>query len=266
VDPPEQPGDWLDSHSGRTLPSPLGRAVVLALVAAAIVVAAVWVTMRAADDRRAEAEWPGGCGVDGNKHWCARPSGAMTAGSLTSVVRAWCPRLADTAPADLVPQPLALAELGGGASLASTDGNRSRGREDALLGRRTEFSWVTRWVGGPSDGQVEIRCPGSTHVVSGLRLSAGQLRSTVAARTGARSPYVDFVKVAHAALAEANPRHDLSFGSLACDTSPVDLVDPQPRRRFTCQWDGYGPPGKTVLTAEFEITATSPYFRRAPDA
>jgi hypothetical protein len=164
----------------------------------------------------------------------------------------------------VVPQPVALADLGGGDSLASTEGDRrTGGTEHALLGHGNDFAWVTRWVGGDSDGAVEIRCPGSTHDVPGLRLTGDQYRSTVLARSGPQSTRLDFLEVGRLAVVGTNPRHDLSFGSLTCDTSAIDLRDLRPGRSFSCRWDGFGPPGRTVLSADFAITATRPWFRRA---
>ena len=250
--------DRVPARPGRSRASSVRRGAVVLLVASVVAVGAV-VLSRTAPGRGSEAAWPGGCGLQGHPQWCARPSAAMTAGSLESVVRAWCPGLAH---GPLRPQRVALADLGGGEALASTGGDRVRGTEHALLGRRQVFAWVTRTVGGSTDGQVEIRCPGSTHEVPGLRLTGSQYRSTVLARSHGRTRRLDFVEVARTAVLGANPRKDLSFGSVACDTSAVGLSSLRPGRPFTCRWEGYGPPGKTVLGAQFRVTSREPWFRR----
>lgn len=245
--------DWVEGRPDKG-PASRARRVVGAAAGVALAVAALAVVLVSRD-----AAWPSRCGVDGHEDWCGAPSAAMTGSALASVVRGYCPGLT-SASADVEPQPLSLANLGSRDTLAKVTGSSAAGTEDALLGRPSSFSWVTRWVGGPNGGRVELRCPGGTGQVPGLRLAADQFRSTVAAARGRRSR-LDFRAVAMTAVRSQSLQRRVSFGFTTCDTSAVDLQHLTPGSTFRCLVEAYYPQGVGAYPVTYRVTRDRPYFR-----
>lgn len=245
--------DSLSSHPGRS--DSLRRGNVIALVCvAALALAALTVLAR---DRH--PDWPSGCGVEGHADWCAEPSRAMTGLALTRLVRDYCPSLSTSATADVVPRPLELADLGGRDAFAKTSGTRGAGAEDSLLGRGSDFSWVTRWTGGPENGVVELRCPGQSSRVPSLHLDQDQFRSTVAATRG-HPGHINFAELAASSVRRVPGGFGVSFGFVTCDTARLDLRHLRPGTRFSCGIEVYYALGKGGYRLSYRVTGQQPYF------
>jgi hypothetical protein len=247
----------LSSHPGdrdprRRRTGLLAAVCVLALALAASAMAA----------RNRHPDWPTGCGVDGHANWCAQPSQAMTGAALTGMVRDYCPGLPRKEPRGLEPRPLALVDLAGGDTLARTTGTRGAGTEDALLGRGSSFSWVTRWYGGTRDGMVELRCPGQTHLVPSVRLEADQYRSTVAAARG-EPRRIDFAELAKSTVRRFPGRFSVSYGFVSCDTTGVDLQRLAAGATFSCRVEVYSWLGQGGYRLDYRVVEDRPYFVRA---
>lgn len=249
----------LSGHPDQHVRSRLGeRAAILGAVA----LVAVGVLLAFADDR----DWPQDCGVDGRAEWCAEPSEVMTEPPVVSLVRDYCPQLADVPLQEMVPQPLGQLNLASDQALAKTSGTDREGTEDALLGRPGEFAWVTRWVGGESDGRVEVRCPDDTASTASLRLESDQFRSTVAASSAVDARYIDFTEVARQSVPalSGTGMGRTSFGFVTCDTTGIDLDDPASGRTFFCVTEVYGLQGTGGYRSIYQVTPDSPYFEKVP--
>jgi hypothetical protein len=247
--------DSLSSHPGRGESLRRSNALVVVCVVA-LAIAASAVVLRSRDP-----DWPTGCGVDGHADWCAEPSRAMTDTALTRMVRDYCPGLSSSDPDDLVPRPLALADLAGREAYAKTSGSRRSGSEDSLLGRGSSFSWVTRWSGGPDDGVVELRCLGRSDTVPSLHLDAAQYASSVAAARGEQG-HLDFTELAESSVRSLPGRFGVSFGFVTCDTTGLDLQPLPVGKRFTCGIEVYTRLGKGGYQLNYRVTAQPPYFVR----
>jgi hypothetical protein len=245
--------DWLDSGPARQRRP---RAWRLAGLATAVAVALATLVVVLVSRNPA---WPSRCGVEGHEDWCRSTSVEMAGSALAAVVRGYCPGLRPGA-GDVEPQPLSLADLGSPDTLVRVTEDPTAGTEDALLGRPESFSWVTRWVGGPEGGRVELRCPGGTSRVPGLRLAADQFRSTAAAARGTPRR-LDFRAVARAAVRSQTPQRRVSFGFLTCDTRSVHLAHPRAGSRFRCTVEAYWPQGMGAYPQTFMVTRERPYFR-----
>ena len=80
-------------------------------------------------------------------------------------------------------------------------------------------AWVTRAVGGPEDGRIQVRCRGSHGRIPSLVLEASQVDATLAAIRG-KDRVIDFGQVARRTadtLWRQRP-FDASFGYFTCDT------------------------------------------------
>jgi hypothetical protein len=206
-------------------------------------------------------DWPTGCGIAGHPSWCAQPSAAMTNESIVALVHAYCPSLAAFPVDDVVPQPLIELDLADGETFARTSGNPSAGREEALLGRPSALSWLTRWVGGERDGVWEVRCPGNARSTPSLHLEGEQLDSTIAA-SQSEARQIDFRDVARQLVA-ATPKEraaELSFGFLECDTTSLNLTRPRVGDTFACTVEIYSPEGKGASRATYRVIGERPYF------
>ena len=169
----------------------------------------------------------------------------MTGPEVAQLVASYCPGLVGADPADFAPQPLSEIGVAGGDSLARTSGKPDRGTEDALIGVRSARAWVTRAVGGPEDGRVEVRCQDDRDRVPSLVLEAEQVESTLAAIRG-EGRVIDFGEVArHTARSLWRERpSDTSFGYFTCDTAGIDLRRPRAGGTFTCMTEVYAAEGK----------------------
>ena len=244
--PDRSPWGWA---AWRDLPRGWKIAAGLALAGAA---AAAGLTGFSDDPR-----WPTGCGVDGHPGWCTDASQAMTDPGVAQLVVSYCPGLAGADPAELAPQPLSRISIAGGGSLARTSGQPDRGTEDALIGVRDAGAWVTRTVGGPEDGQLEVRCRGSRGRVPSLVLEAAQVESTLAAIRG-QDRVIDFGQVARRtadSLWRQRPS-DASFGYFSCDTSEIDLRRPEAESTFTCLTEIYTALGKGGHVSTHTVSAS----------
>ena len=203
-----------------------------------------------------EPGWPTGCGVEGHPGWCTDASQAMTDPAMAELVGSYCPGLAGADPGELAPQSLSRISIAGRTSLARTSGQPDRGTEDALIGVRGAGAWVTRVVGGPEDGRVQVRCQGSRGGVPGLVLEASQVESTLAAIRG-EDRVIDFAKVARrtaASLWMQRPS-DASLGYFTCDTSKIDLRRPRAASTFTCLTEIYAAEGKGGHVSTYTVSA-----------
>ena len=203
-----------------------------------------------------DPHWPTGCGVDGHPGWCTDPSQAMTDPAMTELVGSYCPGLARADPGELAPQPLSRIDIAGGSSLARTTGRPDRGTEDALIGVRGAGAWLTRAVGGPEDGRIQVRCQGSRGRVPGLVLEASQVESTLAAIRG-KDRVIDFGQVARRTAASLwiQRASDASFGYFTCDTSGIDLRRPRAASTFTCMTEIYAAEGKGGHVSTYTVSA-----------
>ena len=244
--------DWISGPAGSGSTRLFRTAVLLGTAAALVVAAAVVVLTR-------HPEWPTRCGVDGHQDGCARPLRAMTQPDVLAVARHHCPGIDS-----LEPQPLARADLAGGDTLARVTGTRRNGREDALLGAPATFAWVTRWVGGATDGRVEVRCAGASRRVASLRLDADQLASTIAAVDA--EPSVDFSAVAESAARSVSVRGRPSLGFLDCDTGGVDLRRPNAGELFVCSLQVFSQQGQGGYRLTYRVTDDRPWFEPVPSA
>jgi hypothetical protein len=185
----------------------------------------------------------------------------MAGPALASVVRDYCPGLAGSAVSSVVPQPLDLADLGGHGARAQISGSRRSGTENALLGRPTSFAWVSRKVGGPGSGVVELRCVSRAGMTPALHLTGDQLRSTISA-VGGGGGALSLARVAEFAVRSLPERSSVSFGFLRCDTHEVDLAAPKPGQRFVCNLQVYWRQGEGGYRLAFRVTPRNPYFTR----
>lgn len=216
----------------------------------------------------ANPSWPTKCKVDGHSEWCGEPSWAMSNPALAALAHDYCPKLSMALLQEVVPQPLSRMDLANQDTFAKTSGNAETGTEDALLGERENFAWITRWVGGETDGLVEVRCPGDTQTIPSMALKADQFRSTLAAANGADGQHIDFAEVARQsvdALSDGQPTQSTgtSFGFMACNTEGIDLSEPQVGRTFFCMVEVYGEQGKGGYSASYRVTADAPFFESA---
>lgn len=257
--PASDPSDPSSGHSDEDARS---RVRERAALLGAVVLVAAGALLGSADDR----DWPQGCGVDGRAEWCAEPSTAMTEPAVLSLVRGYCPRLANIPLQDVAPQPLSQLGLASEQALAMTSGSDRDGTEDALLGRSGEFARVTRWIGGESDGRLEVRCFSDPRVSASIRLEADQFRSTVAAAGAADAPYIDFTEVARQSLPAASGIGfgRMSFRSVTCDTTDIDLDDPATGSTFFCVTKVHGRQGTGGYRAIYQVVPESPYFESVP--
>ena len=226
------------------------------LVAVTVVVLVVGAA--AAWDVATDSDWPSGCRVSGNPDWCSEPSDEMTDPTLAALAHTYCPRLAQLAPGDVVPQPLSELRLADEGTFARTTGSTESGSEDALLGRPGAVAWVTRW----QDGRIELRCPGSSTTTPSLRLGADQFSSTVASMEEAEGPRINFADVATELASTA--RADMSYGFLTCDTGGVDLAAPEAGDTFSCAVEVFGFQGQGAYRAAYRVTGDAPFFEPAP--
>lgn len=203
-----------------------------------------------------DPHWPTGCGVDGHPGWCANASQAMTDPAMAELVGRYCPGLAGADPGELAPQPLSRIGIAGRGSLARSSGQPDRGTEDALLGVRGAGAWVTRAIGGPEDGRIQIRCRGSHGRIPGLVLEASQVESTLAAIRG-EDGVIDFGQVARRTAASLRMQRpsDASFGYFTCDTSKIDLRRPRAASTFTCLTEIYAAEGKGSHVSTYTVSA-----------
>jgi hypothetical protein len=232
---------------------PIKRKIAAGLALAVAAVAAAGLTGLFSGD----PHWPTGCGVDGHPDWCTDASQAMTDPAMAELVGSYCPGLAGTDPADLAPQPLSRISIAGHSSLARTSGQPDRGTEDALIGvRGGAGAWVTRAVGGPEDGRIQVRCQGSREGVPGLVLEAPQVESTLAAIRG-EDRVIDFGQVARRTAASLSIQRpsDASFGYFTCDTSKIDLRRPRSASTFTCLTEIYAAEGKGSHVSTYTVSA-----------
>jgi hypothetical protein len=252
VDPLPGEVESLSSHPADRDPS--RRTSLLAAVF--VVVLALGASAMAMRSR--DPGWPTGCGIDGHANWCAQPSRAMTAAALTGLVHDYCPALSSV-PGHVAPRPLSLGDLASRDTFARTTGNRDSGAEDALLGRGSSFSWVTRRSGGPQGGTVELRCPGQTDRVASMRLTQEQYRSTVAAARG-EPGRIDFTALAKSSVRQFPGRFRVSYGFLSCDTSGLDLQRLMPGKTFACHIEVYSWLGRGGYRLDYRVVPHPPYF------
>lgn len=113
---------------------------------------------------------------------------------------------------------------------------------------------------------MEIRCSGNTPSSASLRLTSDQLRSTLAATTADDAPHIDFAELAKQSVTPLSDagRTDVSFSFTTCDTTGIDLRDPQPASTFSCVIEVYGQQGKGGYSAFFQVVAERPYFESVP--
>jgi hypothetical protein len=203
-----------------------------------------------------DPRWPTGCGIDGHPGWCMHASQAMTDPAMTELLVSYCPGLAGADPDELAPQPLSRISIAGDSSLSRTSGLPGAGAEDALLGVRGAGAWVTRAVGGPEDGRIQVRCQGSRGPVPDLVLAASQVESTLAAIRG-KDRVIDFGQVAHRTAASLSTQRpsDASFGYFTCETSHVDLRQPRAASTFTCRTELYAAEGKGSYVSTYTVSA-----------
>jgi hypothetical protein len=203
-----------------------------------------------------DPRWPTGCGVDGHPGWCTDASRAMADPAMAELVGSYCPRLEAADPGELAPQPLSRIGIAGHSSLARTSGQPDRGTEDALIGFRGAGAWVTRAVGGPDDGKIQVRCQGSRERIPRLVLEASQVESTLAAIRG-ENGVIDFGEVARRTAASLSMRRhsDASFGYFTCDTSSIDLRRPRGASTFTCLTEIYAAEGKGGRVSTYTVSA-----------
>src|SRR3954447_4165791 len=249
--------ETLSSHSGDRHAS---RRTSL-LVAVCVVVLAIAASTMAM--RHRDPDWPTRCGVDGHANWCAKPSRVMTTAALTGLAHDYCPALASV-PGEVVPRPLSLGDLASADAFARTTGTRGSGAEDALLGRGSSFSWVTRRSGGHQNGAVELRCPGQTFLVPSMRLTGEQFRSTVAAARGELGR-IDFAELAKRSVRRFPNRFRTSYGFLSCDTAGIDLRRLAPGKAFTCRIEVYSWLGQGGYRLDYRVVGHPPYFVRDPN-
>jgi hypothetical protein len=247
---------WIDTEhqSGRRrydLRLWFAAGLVAVLIAAG---AAVWEVAK-------ESYWPSGCNVSGHPDWCSDPSDAITDPTVVALAHAYCPALSELARADVVPQPFSELRLADDDTFAKTSGGPESGSEDVLLGAPGAVAWVTRW----QDGLVEVRCPGSSLTTPSLRLRADQFASTVASVNSAADRRVNFADVATQLVTTpaAQPRGDVSYGFLTCDTGDVDLDAPEVGETFSCAVQVFGFQGQGAYRASYRITDEDPYFEPA---
>jgi len=251
---PPAPGlAWIDTEEGPGRRGPGRRPLLLGVLAAVMLVAAVvaWELTRTPD-------WPSGCPVSGHADWCSDPSEAITDPALVDLARSYCPALSRVDEGDVVPQPLSELGLADERTFAKTTGDPESGSEDALLGTPGAVAWVTRW----QDGQVQVRCAGSSATTPSLRLRADQFRSTVAAGGAPDRPHVAFTDVARD-MAEGystDPRTDTSYGFVSCDTDAIDLELPEVGETFSCVVEVYGLEGEGRHRESYRIAADRPFF------
>jgi hypothetical protein len=230
---------------------PMKRKIAAGLALAVAALAAAGLTGSFSADPR----WPTGCGVDGHPGWCTDASQAMTDPAMAELVGSYCPRLAGADPGELEPQPLSRISIAGRSSLARTSGQPDWGTEDALIGVRGAGAWVTRTVGGPDDGQLQVRCQGSRERIPGLVLEASQVESTLAA-IGGEDRVIDFGQVARRTAASLwTQRPSASFGDFTCDTSKIDLRRPRTASTFTCLTEIYAAEGKGGHFSTYTVSA-----------
>ncbi len=245
--PPRRSPSWWTSL--RDLPRRGKIAAVLPLAAAALATGLSGLFS-------VDPHWPTGCGVGGRPGWCTDPSEAMTGPAVARLVASYCPGLAEADAAELAPQRLSRISIAGRNTLARTSGQADRGTEDALIGARGAGAWVTRAVGGPEDGRIQVRCRGSRENVPSLVLEASQIESTLAALRG-EDGFIDFGQVARRTAASVWRQRpsDASFGYFTCDTSEVDLRRPRADSTFTCLTEIYTAEGKGGHMSSYKVSA-----------
>jgi len=249
---------WVDNHPTSPTRSRRRRLAVIGLAVAVLTVIGL-AGVRSWQER---STWPTDCRVAANPSWCAEPSDAMTDPAMVTLVRDYCPWLADTAAEQVVPQPLEALGLAGPGTYATTSGDETNGTEDALLGRPGAVAWLTRWVGGQADGRVELRCPGQTATVPGLRLEQDQFRSSVAAAVSADGRNIDFAEVARQSVSKASSSRPtgVSYGFIGCDTDGIDLAGPAVGETFECVMQIYAPEGQGAYPLEYRVIDDHPWF------
>jgi hypothetical protein len=181
----------------------------------------------------------------------------MTDPAMAELAASYCPGLAGANLGKVAPQPLSRISIAGRGSLARTTGQPDRGTEDALIGvRGGAGAWVTRAVGGPEDGRIQVRCQGSRERIPDLVLEAAQVESTLAAIRG-EDRVIDFGQVARqtAAALSMKRRSDASFGYFTCDTSKIDLRRPRSASTFTCLTEIYAAEGKGSHVSTYTVSA-----------
>ena len=260
VDSEEQPGPsytWIGTE-----PEPHSRMSGRRLWVVAGLAAALMVAATAAWDAVRESDWPSGCDVSGHPDWCTEPSDAMRDPALIALARDYCPALASSAQADVVPQPLSVLGLADERTFAMTSGDSRTGAEDAVLGDRSAVTWITR----RQDGLLEVRCSGSSATTPSLRLRADQFDSTVAAADADEGMRLDFADVARELTAGmyAEPPTYISYGFLGCDTSGIDLGAPEAGETFSCAVEVFRLQGQGTYRASYRITDRPPYFEQHP--
>ncbi len=223
------------------------------LLTLALLVAGGALLLRALpDDEPSSPSVSSDCLRERGATWCSVPSEALSEVALARLVRGYCPRLQDLALRDVVPQPLALADLSSRPDDLLSRTATPVGRvESGLLGRPRRLAWVMRPVGKGVPWELQVICLGDADRVPALELDRGQLGSAYAG--AGRLDLRDAARSTARALHDS-PRGHESLGTFRCDTSRAAL-DLHPGTRFSCSAQLISIVGQTQYDVTYEVTS-----------